>query len=93
MVCLLSVHCRIDAALFPPITDCTDLVGQVTSAAVANQIRKMREAGYLVALKEGGREYSLNFIDNRLTRLVLDQMENEGLLPIRVDDLANGRTK
>ncbi len=28
-------YCGIDAALFPPITDCTDLVGQVTSAAVA----------------------------------------------------------
>lgn len=60
----------------------------VTSGAIANQIRKMRETGYLVALKEGGREYSINFIDNRLTRLVLDQMEAEKLLPIRVDDLA-----
>lgn len=59
----------------------------VTSGAIANQIRKMREAGYLIALKEGGREYSINFIDNRLTRLVLDQMEAEKLLPIRVDDL------
>lgn len=60
----------------------------VTSGAIANQIRKMREAGYLAALKEGGREYNINFIDNRLTRLVLDQMETEKLLPIRVDDLA-----
>lgn len=65
----------------------------VVPSAVANQIKKMRDAGYLVALKEGGREYSINFIDNELTRLVLDQMEAEGLLPIRVDDLAKGRTE
>lgn len=65
----------------------------VVPSAVANQIRKMRNAGYLVALKEGGREYNINFIDNELTRLVLDQMEAEGLLPIHVDDLAKGRTE
>mgnify|MGYP000969667696 FL=1 len=53
----------------------------------------MRDAGYLTTLKEGGREYSINFIDNDLTRLVLDQMEAEGLLPIHVDDLAKGRTE
>lgn len=60
---------------------------KVGSSAIANQIKKMREAGYLIATKEGGREYSVNFIDNKLTRLVLDQMESEQLLPMRVDDL------
>jgi Fic family protein len=60
----------------------------VGPSAVANQIKKMRDTGYLVASKHGGREYSINFIDNKLTRLVLDQMEIEKLLPIRVDDLA-----
>ncbi len=71
--------------------DISNLWGkEVSSGAIANQIRKMREAGYLVAIKEGGREYSINFIDNRLTRLVLDQMEAEQLLPIRVDDLSRG---
>lgn len=65
----------------------------VVPSAVANQIKKMRDAGYLTTLKEGGREYSINFIDNDLTRLVLDQMEAEGLLPIHVDDLAKGRTE
>ncbi|MEI6054092.1 MAG: Fic family protein [Candidatus Saccharibacteria bacterium] len=62
----------------------------VTSSAIANQIKRMRDAGYLVAVKEGGREYSIKFIDNKLTRLVLDQMEVEKLLPIRVDNLAKG---
>jgi len=47
----------------------------VGPSAVANQIKKMRDAGYLVATKPAGREYSINFIDNKLTRLVLDQME------------------
>lgn len=61
----------------------------VGPSAVANQIKRMRDAGYLAPVKQGGREYSINFIDNKLTRLVLDQMETEGLLPIRVDDLAN----
>lgn len=65
----------------------------VSSGAIANQIRRMREAGYLTAIKEGGREYSINFIDNSLTRLVLDQMEAENLLPIRVDDLAKGKAE
>jgi len=60
----------------------------VGPSAVANQIKKLRDTGYLVATKPGGREYSINFIDNKLTRLVLDQMEIEKLLPIRVDDLA-----
>lgn len=60
----------------------------VGPSAIANQIKKMRDAGYLVATKPGGREYSINFIDNKLTRLVLDQMEAERLLQIRVDDLA-----
>jgi Fic family protein len=60
---------------------------EVGPSAVANQIKKMRDAGYLVSTKPGGREYSINFIDNKLTRLVLEQMEAEKLLPIRVDEL------
>ena len=62
-------------------------------STVANQLRKLRDVGFLMPTKEGGREYSLNFIDNVLTRLVLDQMEKENLLPIRVDDLAKRKAK
>jgi Fic family protein len=62
---------------------------QVGSSAIANQIKRLRDTGYLVQTKPNGREYILNFIDNKLTRLVLDQMEIEDLLPIRVDDLSN----
>lgn len=65
----------------------------VIPSTVANQLRKLRDAGFLIPTKEGGREYSLNFIDNVLTRLVLDQMEKENLLPIRVDDLAKREAK
>ena len=65
----------------------------IMPSTVANQLRKLRDAGFLVPTKKGGREYSLNFIDNILTRLVLDQMENEGLLPIQVDDLAKSKVK
>jgi hypothetical protein len=69
--------------------DLTDLWDKnVGRSAIANQIRKMRDAKWLIPTKAGGREYSINFIDNKLTRLVLDQMEAEQLLPIRVDDLA-----
>lgn len=63
----------------------------VIPSTVANQLRKLRDADFLIPIKEGGREYSLNFIDNVLTRLVLDQMEKESLLPIRVDDIAKSR--
>lgn len=65
----------------------------VIPSTVANQLRKLRDADFLIPIKEGGREYSLNFINNALTRLVLDQMENEGLLPIQVDDLAKSKVK
>ncbi len=69
-------------------SDITDLWDKdVALSTTSNQIRKMCKAGYLTALKKGGCEYSLNFINNRLTRLVLEQMDKEGLLPIRVDDL------
>ena len=61
-------------------------------STIANQIRKLRDAGFLVPTKEGGREYSINFIDNELTRLVLDQMDREKLLPINVDDLAKRKS-
>lgn len=71
--------------------DIANLWGKaVGPSAVANQIKRMRDAGYLIATKPGGREYGINFIDNKLTRLVLDQMEAEKLLPIRVDDLSGG---
>lgn len=69
-------------------SDITDLWDKdVALNTISSQIHKMCKAGYLTALKKGNREYSLNFINNRLTRLVLEQMDKEDLLPIRVDDL------
>lgn len=38
-----------------------------------------------MTLKENGREYTLNFTSSKLTRLVLERMDSEGLLPIPID--------
>ncbi|MDR3298244.1 MAG: Fic family protein [Candidatus Nomurabacteria bacterium] len=59
----------------------------VTSSAIANQIKKLRDANYLMATKPNGREYVLRFTDNVLTGLTLMQMEDEGLLPERVNEV------
>lgn len=69
-------------------SDITDLWDKdVALNTISSQIHKMCKVGYLTALKKSNREYSLNFINNHLTRLVLEQMDKEDLLPIRVDDL------
>lgn len=63
-----------------------DLWGrEVTSVAIAQQIKKLRDRNLIKATHEGGREYEISFENSELTRVTLEQMDLTGLLPIRVD--------
>lgn len=53
---------------------------------VSKQIRKMKKQNFISTLKPNGREYILQLTGNKLTRGVLDRMEAENMLPIRVDE-------
>ena len=57
----------------------------VTSVAIAQQIKKLRDRNLIKATHEGGREYEISFENSELTRVTLEQMDLAGLLPIRVD--------
>ena len=57
----------------------------VTSVAIAQQIKKLRDRNLIKPTKEGGREYEISFDNSELTRVTLEQMDLAGLLPIRVD--------
>ena len=58
---------------------------EVTSVAIAQQIKKLRDRNLIKATHEGGREYEISFENSELTRVTLEQMDLAGLLPIRVD--------
>ena len=67
-------------------SDIKDLWGrEVTSVAIAQQIKKLRDRNLVKATHEGGREYEISFENSELTRVTLEQMDFAGLLPIRVD--------
>lgn len=67
-------------------SDIKDLWGrEVTSVAIAQQIKKLRDRNLIKPTKEGGREYEISFENSELTRVTLEQMDLTGLLPIRVD--------
>lgn len=67
-------------------SDIKDLWGrEVTSVAIAQQIKKLRDRNLIKATHEGGREYEISFENSELTRVTLEQMDLAELLPIRVD--------
>lgn len=66
--------------------DIKDLWGrEVTSVAIAQQLKKLRDRNLIKPIREGGREYEISFENSELTRVTLEQMDLAGLLPIRVD--------
>ncbi len=58
---------------------------EVTSVAIAQQLKKLRDRNLIKPTKPNGREYEICFEDSQLTRIVLEQMDLAGILPIRVD--------
>ncbi len=57
---------------------------------ISKQLRKMKKQNFITTLKPNGREYIVQLTNNKLTRGVLDRMEAEGMLPIKVDEQAAG---
>jgi Fic family protein len=55
---------------------------------VSKLIKKLREQKFIRPLKPEGREYVFRFTGNRLTRGILDQMEIQNMLPIKLDELS-----
>lgn len=59
---------------------------------VSKFLRKMREQNFIEPLRPKGREYVLKYTNSSLTRGILDQMEKQKMLPVRVDEIASTRT-
>lgn len=59
--------------------------GGTSRVTIAKYLGRLKERGFIRPLHEGGREYEICFEDNQLTRMVLEQMDLAGLLPLRVD--------
>ena len=55
---------------------------------VSKFLRKMKEQNFIEPLTANGREYVIKFTENKLTRGILDQMEKQGMLPIKVDEVS-----
>lgn len=55
---------------------------------VSKFLRKMKVQNFIEPLVPNGREYIIRFTENKLTRGILDQMEKQGMLPIKVDEAA-----
>lgn len=47
----------------------------------SHQISKMRESGFIKPLKEGGRTYHVNFMNNYLMRSLIKVLEEENFIP------------
>ncbi len=55
---------------------------------ISKRLAKMRKQNFIRTLKPNGREYVLQLSGNKLTRGILDRMEAEGMLPVKVDEVA-----
>lgn len=70
-------------------SDIRDLWPEDRSHVVVSKfLRKMKEQGFIETLRPGGREYVFKFTGNKLTRGILDQMEAQDMLPVKVDEVA-----
>jgi Fic family protein len=58
---------------------------------VSKFLRKMKEQNFIEPLTPNGREYIIKFTESKLTRGILDQMEKQGMLPIKVDEVSGVR--
>lgn len=61
---------------------------ELSHVTVSKFLRKMRAQNFIEPIVPNGREYIIKFTDNKLTRGILDQMEIQGMLPIKVDEVA-----
>lgn len=60
----------------------------LSHVVVSKFLKKMKDQNFIDTLKPNGREYIMRFTENKFTRGILDQMEKQNMLPIRVDEVA-----
>lgn len=52
---------------------------------ITRTLSELVRQDYIRPVRDGGREYEIQFVNNNFTRLVLENMDRVGLLPMRVD--------
>ncbi|MCR4280836.1 MAG: Fic family protein [Candidatus Kaiserbacteria bacterium] len=67
-------------------SDIEKVIGEVSSVHRSRIIRGLREKGMLMSLKEGGRVYTIGFMNNYLLRAVMYVLENEGFVPASLNN-------
>lgn len=60
---------------------------EVSRVTISTQVRALIKMKLLRPLKKNGREYTINFVNSPLTALVLLQMDESGLLPVKMDEV------
>jgi Fic family protein len=60
----------------------------VSQVNIAKQLRSMKQRRLIVPTKPNGRVYNICLVKSAFTRGVLQQMEIQGMLPTRLDDLS-----
>ena len=66
--------------------DIEAVIGEVSPVHRSRIIRDLREKGMLRPLKEGGRIYTIGFMNNYLLRAVMRILESEGFVPASLND-------
>lgn len=61
--------------------DIETVIGEVSSVHRSRIIRGLRDKGMLSPLKQGGRVYTIGFMNNYLLRAVMQVLEKEGFVP------------
>ena len=62
-------------------TDLEAILKGLSSRQRTHQLSKMKEAGFIRPLKENGRTYYVNFMNNFLMRNLIRVLEEEGFIP------------
>ena len=58
-----------------------EILKDLTPRQKTHQLAKMREAGFIRPLKDGGHTYTVNFVNNFLMRSLIQILEKEGFIP------------
>ena len=58
-----------------------EVLSSLSSRQKTHQLAKMKDAGFIRPLKEGGRTYTVSFMNNFLMRSLIQVLEKEGFIP------------
>jgi Fic family protein len=62
-------------------TDLNEVLSALSARQITHQIAKMKDSGFIQPLKENGRTYFINFMNNFLMRALVKILEREGFIP------------